>query len=58
MDCAVQLEVDNDLLVERIAGRAEAEGRADDTPESVRNRLSIYSEQTAPVVEYYRKQGS
>jgi adenylate kinase len=57
IDCAVQLEVDNDLLVERIAGRAKAEGRADDNPESVRKRLAIYTEQTAPVVEYYRQHG-
>jgi adenylate kinase len=57
MDCAVQLDVDNELLVERIAGRAKAEGRADDNPESVRKRLAIYSEQTAPVVDYYRQQG-
>ena len=42
MDCAVQLDVDSELLVERIAGRAKAEGRADDNPESVRKRLAIY----------------
>lgn len=57
MDCAVQLDVDSELLVERIAGRARAEGRADDTPESVRTRLKVYDEQTAPVVEYYRSRG-
>ena len=34
-----QLEVPTDLLVQRIAGRAAAEGRDDDTPEVVRNRL-------------------
>ena len=56
MDCAVQLDVDTELLVQRIAGRAKAEGRADDNPESVRKRLAIYSEQTAPVVDYYRQQ--
>jgi adenylate kinase len=48
MDFAVQLEVPTDLLVERIAGRAKAEGRADDSPESVRTRLRVYEEQTAP----------
>ncbi|HVI58140.1 MAG TPA: adenylate kinase [Luteimonas sp.] len=57
MDYAVQLEVPVDLLVERIAGRAKAEGRADDSPESVRTRLRVYDEQTAPVIEFYRQHG-
>jgi adenylate kinase len=57
MDFAVQLEVPTDLLVERIAGRAKAEGRADDSPESVRTRLRVYDEQTAPVIEFYRQHG-
>lgn len=54
---AVQLEVGTELLVERLAGRAKAEGRADDNPESVRNRLNVYTEQTAPVIDFYRAQG-
>lgn len=57
MDFAVQLEVPTELLVERIAGRAQAEGRADDSPESVRNRLDIYGSQTAPVIDFYRQHG-
>ena len=57
MDHAVFLDVPTELLVERIAGRAKAEGRADDTPESVRTRLKIYDDSTAPVVEYYRQHG-
>ncbi|MGN6225112.1 adenylate kinase [Pseudoxanthomonas sp.] len=57
MDFAVQLEVPTDLLVERIAGRAKAEGRDDDSPEVVRNRLDKYTSQTAPVIEYYRQHG-
>ena len=56
MDYAVQLEVPFDLLVERIAGRAAAEGRSDDNPESVRKRLDVYSTQTAPVIDFYRQQ--
>ena len=57
MDYAVQMEVPTELLVERIAGRAAQEGRADDNPESVRKRLSVYDEQTAPVIEFYRQHG-
>lgn len=57
MDHAVFLDVATELLVERIAGRAKAEGRADDSPDSVRRRLQIYNDQTAPVVEYYRQHG-
>ena len=56
-DAAVQLEVDNELLIDRLAGRATAEGRSDDNPESVRKRLTVYDEQTAPVIEFYREHG-
>ncbi|MGH8073732.1 MAG: adenylate kinase, partial [Lysobacter sp.] len=57
MDAAVQLNVPTELLVERIAGRAAAEGRADDSPESVRTRLKVYNDQTAPVVDFFRQRG-
>ena len=57
MDAAVQLDVATALLVESIAGRAAAEGRADDSPESVRTRLKVYDSQTAPVIEFYRTHG-
>ena len=57
MDYAVQLEVPQELLVERIAGRAQAEGRADDAPEAVRTRLQVYDNQTAPVIGFYRQHG-
>ena len=56
-DYAVQLDVATELLVERIAGRAKAEGRADDTPEVVRNRQRKYNDETAPVIDYYRQHG-
>ncbi|MGB0133285.1 adenylate kinase [Dokdonella sp.] len=52
-DVAIKLEVPNELIVERIAGRAAAEGRVDDTPETVRARLKVYAEQTAPVADHF-----
>lgn len=55
VDVAVQLDVGTELLIQRIAGRAQAEGRADDTPDAVRNRLRVYTDQTAPVIDYYRE---
>lgn len=57
LDAAVYIEVPEALLVERIASRARAEGRADDSPETVRNRLAVYHAQTAPVVEHYAAAG-
>lgn len=56
-DSAVQLAVDNEQIIARLAGRAQAEGRADDSPESVRHRLNVYDQQTAPVIDFYRQHG-
>ncbi len=53
----LHIDVDAELLLQRIAGRAAEEGRSDDAEEVVRNRLRIYAEQTAPVVEYYTAKG-
>lgn len=57
VDMAVLLDVDPELLIARLAGRAQAEGRSDDSPETVRNRLRIYTEQTAPVIDFYEAAG-
>jgi adenylate kinase len=57
LNIAILLDVSNALLVERLAGRAKAEGRKDDKPETVRERLRIYDEQTAPLIQYYKDQG-
>lgn len=58
LDAVVQLDVPTELLVERIAGRAAEQGRADDNPESVRQRLQVYTDQTAPVVDFYAGRGT
>ncbi|MGA8277652.1 MAG: adenylate kinase [Rhodanobacteraceae bacterium] len=53
LDVAVKIKVPSDSIVERLAGRAAAEGRTDDTPETVRERLRVYAEQTAPVAKHF-----
>jgi adenylate kinase len=45
------------VVIDRIAGRARKEGRADDTPETVKKRLEEYDAQTGPLVPYYRDHG-
>ena len=44
----------------RVEQRIKASGgvaRADDTPETLKNRLAVYYKNTAPLIEFYRKQG-
>jgi len=57
LQAIVQLNVATDLLVERLAGRAAEQGRSDDTPEVVRQRLRVYEQTTAPLVDFYRARG-
>lgn len=57
VDEALQIDVDVEMVVSRIARRAAEEGRSDDTEEVVRNRMKIYADQTAPVVDYYAQKG-
>jgi adenylate kinase len=56
-DDAIQLDVNPEHIIKRIAKRATQEGRSDDNEDVVRNRMRIYHEQTAPVIEYYAKRG-
>ncbi len=57
IDHAVLLEVDADEIVKRLAGRAEQEGRADDNEDTIRKRLQVYEEQTAPVAGLFEQKG-
>lgn len=57
VDLVIRLEVDDPTLVARVANRFAQEGRADDDPEAFKVRLKAYTDQTAPLIEYYRAQG-
>jgi adenylate kinase len=56
-DAVIYLDAPREELVRRILARAEVEGRADDNPETVKNRLRIFDEATHPLVDYYRGRG-
>ena len=52
------LEVVKEELVKRLLGRGKVSGRTDDQDMSViDNRITVYNRETAPVIEYYEKQG-
>ena len=54
---AIHIDVDPEQIIKRIAKRALEEGRSDDTEKTVRNRMRVYAEQTAPVADYYEEKG-
>ena len=64
LDGVIELKVDGSILHQRISNRiaqAQARGealRSDDDPEVLKRRIEAYREQTAPLVDYYRWQGS
>ena len=57
LDAVVLITADTDEIVGRLLKRAEIEGRADDTDEVIRHRMSVYEEQTAPLIETYSARG-
>jgi adenylate kinase len=57
LDAVINLLVPESTLIERMSGRATLEGRPDDRPETVRERLRVYREKTAPLVEHYGARG-
>lgn len=57
LNVVIELTVPDDELVARLLGRAESEGRADDTAEVIQHRLDLYHEQTAAVIESYVTRG-
>jgi adenylate kinase len=54
---AINLNVPQERLVERLLNRATIQNRPDDTEEVIRRRLVIYDEQTAPLIDYYQQKG-
>jgi adenylate kinase len=57
LDVVILLQVSDEVATERLHGRAIQEGRADDSPEAIRNRLRLYHELTELVVDRYKQAG-
>jgi adenylate kinase len=55
LTAALLVDVPDDVVVERISGRRQ--GREDDRPETVRERLRVYHRETVPLVAYYDERG-
>jgi adenylate kinase len=53
LDAAINLEVAEEELLQRLAGR----GRADDNAQTIRNRLQVFVSSTRPLLDYYDEQG-
>jgi len=59
IDLVLELKVDDAVLLSRVEARIKAGGvlRSDDTPETLAHRLGVYYRNTAPLIDFYRKQG-
>ncbi len=57
VDVVVNLAVPEATLIDRLAGRAGLEHRADDGRHTVLERLKVYHEKTEPLIDFYRKRG-
>jgi adenylate kinase len=58
IDITFELQVPDGVSVERLLKRSREEGRADDTPEVIAERLETYHRETEPLVEHYRARGN
>ena len=53
-ECAVNLEVPDEVIIARLVQRGVEQGRSDDNEETIRHRLEVYRDSTAPLIDFYR----
>lgn len=57
LDVVIALQTDEEELVHRLLRRGREQGRTDDTEGTIRTRLALYADQTAPLIAEYRQRG-
>jgi adenylate kinase len=53
VETAINLDVPDQVVIDRLVKRGAEEGRSDDNEATIRRRLEVYREQTAPLIAYY-----
>ncbi len=54
----IELDVPEDELMTRLVKRGQASGRSDDNEETIKKRLTVYHEQTQPLIRWYDEEGT
>ena len=57
LDVVLDLQVSDEVCIDRLLGRAREEGRSDDSPEAIAKRLEIFHRETEPLIGYYLPRG-
>ena len=52
----VELDVPEEELMKRLVRRGQESGRSDDNAETIKKRLTVYHNQTAPLIDWYKKE--
>jgi adenylate kinase len=57
LDAALFLEIGEEELFRRLAGRSATLHRADDAVHTIRHRLEVFAIKTRPLIDYYERRG-
>jgi adenylate kinase len=58
LDAVLELQINDAEIISRLNNRRSIESRADDAEDVIVHRLKVYHDQTAPIIDYYRTEGS
>jgi adenylate kinase len=57
LDAVLELQVSDEVCLQRLIRRVEGEGRTDDSPDAIARRLAIYHAETEPLIGHYLPTG-